>query len=165
MDQNNHLHQPYPPAHVNVVPGPGYVPLTQASVVGSSMPAQGQLGHGMPAIWQGWQPHAIVGSSMPQSMPVVPQMWTPPGLGQYQLIGQPGARDIAANSFAGALAQRLLQPMHGGLREDLSPVQLSPDDERILVQALKAGLAGGLTPRQILERLQAVRVSITGVLR
>ena len=55
--------------------------------------------------------------------------------------------------------------MHGGLREDLSPVQLSPDDERILVQALKAGLAGGLTPRQILERLQAVRVSITGVLR
>lgn len=165
MDQNNHLHQPCPPAHVNVVPGPGYVPLTQASVVGSSMPAQGQLGHGMPAIWQGWQPHAIVGSSMPQSMPVVPQMWTPPGLGQYQLIGQPGARDIAANSFAGALTQRLLQPMHGGLREDLSPVQLSPDDERILVQALKAGLAGGLTPRQILERLQAVRVAIIGVLR
>ncbi|RPD76967.1 hypothetical protein L226DRAFT_569192 [Lentinus tigrinus ALCF2SS1-7] len=100
-------------------------------------------------MWPGWQPQAFAAL---QSVPFVPR-WTTSG--QYQAVGQQAAQDATFNPFAASLAQRLLQPTPESRHDDLEPVQLSRDDERILVQALKAGLAEGLTPRQIVERLQA----------
>ncbi|KAI0696390.1 hypothetical protein C8T65DRAFT_743595 [Cerioporus squamosus] len=150
MNQNSYTHSPYYLSpHVNG--GQGYVPHPQAGVSQNGVSMQAPLGMpqvGMPAAWQGWQPPAFVGSSMSRDMPLVPQWATP---GQHQGFEAGGG---IVNPFARPLAQSLLQPMHLGQHDDLAPVHLSPDDERTLVQALKEGVAEGLTPRQIVERLR-----------
>ncbi|RPD67267.1 hypothetical protein L226DRAFT_131941 [Lentinus tigrinus ALCF2SS1-7] len=101
--------------------------------------------------WPGWQPQAnfaMPGGAqyMQQLMgqPMVPQQRPPAAAAP-----QPPSVDEIATAIVAAV-QPLLQD------KNASPVGSKPDDEKILVEALRKANASGLTPRQALEKLHNV---------
>lgn len=156
-----------PPQNI-LVPQPIQQPLPQ-----NMLPPQPMM-QAYPQ-WQGWQPNGACGIPVPQLqaqaiLPQAPLGWIPqamPAPVQFQPIAvgypQPQAPRVPVQDLGvAALAERLRPYLRGD--RDASKVKeeetlLSSDDEKVLVDALKAGKAQGLTMGEVVDRLQKVRLA------
>ncbi|KAI0719645.1 hypothetical protein C8T65DRAFT_636020 [Cerioporus squamosus] len=150
MNQNNHNQVPMQNALMNALMG--YMqPQAQAQQGSAPMQTFPPFQQQQPVLWAGWQPQGNV--AMPGGTQYVQQWASQPMVQQQRPAAAPVPQSASVNEIAAAVAaavQPLLQDKND------SPVGSKPDDEKILIEALKKAKADGLTPLQALKKLHSV---------
>ncbi|KAI0774194.1 hypothetical protein C8Q74DRAFT_1268761 [Fomes fomentarius] len=134
-------------------------PIQQQPLPQNMMPPQPMM-QAYPQ-WQGWQPNGAYGIPVPQLHPQAPVGWIPQAMPvqfQAQLMGypQPQAPRVPVQDLG--LAERIRPYLRRHRDPASSKVKektlLSSDNEKMLVDALKAGKAQGLTMGEVVDKLQ-----------